>query len=980
MPVLSSEAKAKGAKPVSIKAAPASLGKAEQESHVRHHTAAIAAKDPKNAAIAAKHAVKSSAAIAAKSPAAKVPPANIRPADEPARRGPPPKAMPVKHEPRAAPASRGTPAYPPRVVLRPARPAGERPEERAENLNPVGVFAFNDKGRYAIAFDPDNQEWSGRMTEGPWYHFLEDTGDDSLLAKGDNIPHQNLGRVVFMAVSGHSEKNKRRARGSADIPARPLERPLDTETAPIYQGFLFHGTERRFVPSIQENGLIPGGTRGGRNDVRLFFGDLIKRQPNCMRDSADTLIAIDPSKLKGLSAIQALNGYVLVPEVVPSSAIAGIWSIEFNAWIQKPHSTLDWMCDDGGKLDLAIASEADPADPEDSVQQLYRPRARPQNIREVRVAEAPPNDVMDTEQEELTTRVANHVRDTLGDQFLGAIEEVVKELSEEEDSPIQTMMKPQSDRPMPTSRLEVPLPDVPTFRPPEHPQVPPSVTLTSEMNQDQHTLRPRYLVDQYRLKSHLVHKNAQHVVKMPFSNAAAAGIDEAFHIAQANGCFGLYTESVHQAPTICCFMRGSQANGCIIELIQHHDDVSEGSKPMWLLHGCIYRCIFGQVTEGVRRTNADITATDPTAEPQIKQHPRPISSTVDFNIGSIMQVMDIEEIVSGADIPAYEQGLSECRVAIFHINSYAFRLRFQAVVTLWTQFVSAAVSHQVDYLTGDGNLFANRSFKEQLSYDHNISILTDIVERVVNAANAESTWETRVTYQLVCSTQHKEWIKAQRGEPGDADCIVGYSFCYGKQLAIQQERAQTRNENSAAIAAGEFQAKENEILLQDKERPKMLINVDLGLASTDCDWHSPLLAMLKPRATRNWRTRGAPRKAGQVNQDTPPRRAPGEAEGFRYMPSPSQSRHHGQDEQSRHYGQDENRDKGKSKGRGKGKGKTSQSRYYEHDDRGQWYGSTSDDWYYAYNDHYDQRERSRGSNDPYGSRSSWTGRKGGYYR
>eukprot|EP00435_Cladocopium_sp_Y103_P035449 s4393_g9.t1 len=327
------------------------------------------------------------------------------------------------------------------------------------------------------------------------------------------------------------------------------------------------------------------------------------------------------------------------------------------------------------RLDLAIASEADPADPEDSVQQLYRPRARPQNIREVRVTEAPPDDVMDTEQEELTTRVANHVRDALGDQFLGAIDEVVKELSEEEDSP---------DRP----------------------------------------------------------------------------------------------------------------------------------------------------------TYADITA-------------RGSSSR-------------------RADIPATgaSSRLSECRVAIFHINSYAFRLRFQAVVTLWTQFVSAAVSHQVDYLTGDGNLFANRSFKEQLSYDHNTSILTDIVERVVNAANAERTWETRVTYQLVCSTQHKEWIKSQRGEPGDADCIVGYSFCYGKQLAIQQERAQTRNENSAAIAAGEFQAKENEILLQDKERPKMLINVDLGLSSTDCDWHSPLLAMLKPRATRNWRTRGAPRKAGQVNQDS----------------------------------------------------------------------------------------------------------------
>ncbi|CAL1156500.1 unnamed protein product, partial [Cladocopium goreaui] len=84
-------------------------------------------------------------------------------------------------------------------------------------------------------------------------------------------------------------------------------------------------------------------------------------------------------------------------------------------------------------------------------------------------------------------------------------------------------------------------------------------------------------------------------------------------------------------------------------------------------------------------------------------------------------------------------------------------VKFPANLYAWTQFVAAAIASQCDYITGDGNLFAQRAFK-------------------------------------------------------------------------------------------------------DKERPKYLLGIDLGLSSSDTDWRSPLLAMLKPRATRNYRRPAAPRE------------------------------------------------------------------------------------------------------------------------
>lgn len=134
--------------------------------------------------------------------------------------------------------------------------------------------------------------------------------------------------------------------------------------------------------------------------------------------------------------------------------------------------------------------------------------------------------------------------------------------------------------------------------------------------------------------------------------------------------------------------------------------------------------------------------------------------------------------------------------------------------------------------------------------------------------------------------------------------------------------------------------------MQDKERPKYLLGIDLGLSSSDTDWRSPLLAMLKPRATRNYRSRAAPRKAKHVTADTAPRRpaAPREQEESRY------------------------RERSQSRPDPKGKGKAAQPRYTEQEkgtykekgkSKGQSYGNYDgkSSWNYS--------STSRGSQDPY---------------
>lgn len=311
-----------------------------------------------------------------------------------------------------------------------------------------------------------------------------------------------------------------------------------------------------------------------------------------------------------------------------------------------------------------------------------------------------------------------------------------------------------------------------------------------------------YQTSEYKVLPYIVFRNPAHIIAL----CEAGGIEEYWQVAINNGCFGLVCESNFGAPALACFLRGSPAQGAVVELIMHLDHQSENvANVMWLFHGCIFRCIFGNASEGTmldrqsgtRMSRADIPAAASSSQP-IEPHSGPISSSNDFSVGVIHMVPDAEMTVSSTDIPVYRYGdetvvhrtgLSEARVAVFHINSYSFRLQFSQSVYAWTQFVAAAIASQCDYITGAGNLFAQRAFKAELCNDFHTCILTDILERTLEASNRERTYAQRITYQVVSSTQHKEWVKSQMRLDNDSDCMIAFSICYGKQVAIQQERA-----------------------------------------------------------------------------------------------------------------------------------------------------------------------------------------------
>ena len=111
----------------------------------------------------------------------------------------------------------------------------------------------------------------------------------------------------------------------------------------------------------------------------------------------------------------------------------------------------------------------------------------------------------------------------------------------------------------------------------------------------------------------------------------------------------------------------------------------------------------------------------------IKPHPDPLASTMEFPEQSILEVDGNKETEScdhlkpstGADVLDVRRlFLAEVRVAVFHIQAYAWTNAYQEACSRWLNFVSSAIMHSVDFITGDGNLFSQRNFKRDSHSDY----------------------------------------------------------------------------------------------------------------------------------------------------------------------------------------------------------------------------------------------------------------------
>ena len=113
----------------------------------------------------------------------------------------------------------------------------------------------------------------------------------------------------------------------------------------------------------------------------------------------------------------------------------------------------------------------------------------------------------------------------------------------------------------------------------------------------------------------------------------------------------------------------------------------------------------------------------PNVELAVQQHPRPLATTLDFQSHAICEI-DGKVNVQNAEIISVDPGadthdvkrllLAEVRVAVFHISSYAWTHAYAEACQKWLSFVANCVEHQVDFISGDGNLFAQRSFKSDV--------------------------------------------------------------------------------------------------------------------------------------------------------------------------------------------------------------------------------------------------------------------------
>ena len=79
---------------------------------------------------------------------------------------------------------------------------------------------------------------------------------------------------------------------------------------------------------------------------------------------------------------------------------------------------------------------------------------------------------------------------------------------------------------------------------------------------------------------------------------------------------------------------------------------------------------------------------------------------------------------SGDDMNVRRLNLAECRVMAFHANSYCFKHAHLETVKHLGKMTYSALIDQVDFIAGDGNMFAQRNFKEDVHSDFNTCIMT----------------------------------------------------------------------------------------------------------------------------------------------------------------------------------------------------------------------------------------------------------------
>ena len=135
------------------------------------------------------------------------------------------------------------------------------------------------------------------------------------------LMHKTL-LAFFRFESGHSNNIT-----IAHTPFRPAAYQLR---------YLVHGTNEQNLQSIRRSGLIPGGTRGGRNHVHFALDCLLTTMVDALRPESDCILIARPDAVSDLDPVITESQYVLTPHTVPFERFCGVWSLIDRAWLEIP--------------------------------------------------------------------------------------------------------------------------------------------------------------------------------------------------------------------------------------------------------------------------------------------------------------------------------------------------------------------------------------------------------------------------------------------------------------------------------------------------------------------------------------------------------------------------------------------------------------------------------------------------------------------
>jgi hypothetical protein len=149
--------------------------------------------------------------------------------------------------------------------------------------------------------------------------------DGERMAQADQFEQLDVASVFILLESGHS--NRTTVEHAKYVPSRFPDR------------YLVHVTNEKNLSSIRRLGLLPGGTRGGRQDVHFALNCSLTTMQNSLRPESDCIIVGFPSCVEDLDSGFTESQYVLAKKPVPFSRFLGVWSLVDCCWGQRPNDS-----------------------------------------------------------------------------------------------------------------------------------------------------------------------------------------------------------------------------------------------------------------------------------------------------------------------------------------------------------------------------------------------------------------------------------------------------------------------------------------------------------------------------------------------------------------------------------------------------------------------------------------------------------------